>query len=775
MGHTFEVIFLSSDDEDMGDGNKEEDSLEMWTLSDMEKENGKENDFSKKGHSELGTGASGSAAKDGKNDLLRKASIPFDANLNEHFRSDRNSFENREADNVSGLQGEVQNVASDFASEPKGSRSLSEAESDGGLPKGYRADWEALICDLCGKGPSLISGMWYSSCCGRPRLLCSCNIKKKRVAKRRKSGAYLRSGVVHRMCALWSSACYLDQDGQSFAGLQKEVSRGSRLACASCNKKGATLGCKVINCRRSYHYPCAVRDFLHMSDGVNSPVRCKGHFHVAEDCASTPEIFTEPKHIREQLRQNKTPRHSTQQFQIFKSGEITDYVSKDGSSHGVLNRQGRSKSKETQPLGRMRRRSQDEEHLTTKSEVSSVKQLYETTILNNSPPSRDVEFKSMAQTLRIRAGQTIKQVTRMVECSQETLDGWKGRRQVDSREDPVVPTVVLNGDWKEDKKAFHMEEEKIEYVTYLGKNLVCLDLSQGKEQVPIPVTNDEDNDPPPDIEYIIENRYMGPHPGTIWSLAPPCKGCCKDLDDPNDIISHHVLHNLTDVEGSQLNDLRLSDKMEDWQGENMYGRLPYDSQGRLQLAELQDIVECNDRCPCGTECRNRQLQNGLQIRLEVFKTRLKGWGVRSLQRIYRGQFVVPYVGEVLDEAEARRRGEEQDKKRLSCLFNVDAPGVAEEDVLVIDGYTATNVGRFINHSCDGNLAAFRVYVDTLEAPHARLGMFARRDIEVGTELVYNYGYNIPEEVKDGHQLSIPCLCGAEKCQKMLWAQLPDTV
>ncbi|KAI1241878.1 hypothetical protein IHE44_0005381 [Lamprotornis superbus] len=40
----------------------------------------------------------------------------------------------------------------------------------------------------------------------------------------------------------------------------KELSRGKRLMCNFCQKKGATVGCEERACRRSYHYFCALCD-----------------------------------------------------------------------------------------------------------------------------------------------------------------------------------------------------------------------------------------------------------------------------------------------------------------------------------------------------------------------------------------------------------------------------------------------------------------------------------------------------------------------------------
>uniref|UniRef100_A0AAQ5ZJS0 PHD-type domain-containing protein n=1 Tax=Amphiprion ocellaris TaxID=80972 RepID=A0AAQ5ZJS0_AMPOC len=51
-----------------------------------------------------------------------------------------------------------------------------------------------------------------------------------------------------------------DLFGFSVEDVLKEVKRGNKLLCHYCKKKGATAGCEVKRCKKSYHYPCAVKD-----------------------------------------------------------------------------------------------------------------------------------------------------------------------------------------------------------------------------------------------------------------------------------------------------------------------------------------------------------------------------------------------------------------------------------------------------------------------------------------------------------------------------------
>lgn len=74
---------------------------------------------------------------------------------------------------------------------------------------------------------------------------------------------------------------------------------------------------------------------------------------------------------------------------------------------------------------------------------------------------------------------------------------------------------------------------------------------------------------------------------------------------------------------------------------------PYDGKGCLvNWPTGTPIYECNSNCQCDTSCRNRVLQKGVTVLMEVYKTKSRGWGVRCLEPIPRGKFVCEYTGEV---------------------------------------------------------------------------------------------------------------------------------
>lgn len=69
---------------------------------------------------------------------------------------------------------------------------------------------------------------------------------------------------------------------------------------------------------------------------------------------------------------------------------------------------------------------------------------------------------------------------------------------------------------------------------------------------------------------------------------------------------------------------------------------------RLHTSVPTGIFECSMSCTCDhLACQNRVVQHGLQLRLQVFKTEDKGWGVRCVDDIDSGTFVCTYAGQIL--------------------------------------------------------------------------------------------------------------------------------
>ncbi|XP_022827815.1 histone-lysine N-methyltransferase Su(var)3-9-like isoform X1 [Spodoptera litura] len=167
------------------------------------------------------------------------------------------------------------------------------------------------------------------------------------------------------------------------------------------------------------------------------------------------------------------------------------------------------------------------------------------------------------------------------------------------------------------------------------------------------------------------------------------------------------------------------------------GLFAYTTKKRLRVAPGTPIYECNKACKCSSECCNRVVQGGRNIKLSIFRTSNGcGWGVKTEQQIRQGQFLCQYVGEVITFEEAEKRGREYDANGLTYLFDLDFNSV--ENPYVVDAAHLGNVSHFINHSCDPNLGVWAVWADCLDPNLPMLALFATRDIEIGEELCFDY-------------------------------------
>lgn len=202
----------------------------------------------------------------------------------------------------------------------------------------------------------------------------------------------------------------------------------------------------------------------------------------------------------------------------------------------------------------------------------------------------------------------------------------------------------------------------------------------------------------------------------------------------------------------------------------------YDEGARLRqllaASEARPVFECHALCACADRCGNRVVQRGLQLRLQVFRTQRKGWGLRALERVPRGRFVCEYAGEVLGAAEARRRIQAQTARDPNYVIAVrEHAGAARVAETFVDPARVGNVGRFLNHSCAPNLLMVPVRAHSAVP---RLALFAARDILPGEELSYDYSGRFlnpvgseGQERRDDAEPRKPCYCGARSCAAFL--------
>ncbi|KAL4274158.1 hypothetical protein AHAS_AhasUnG0019900 [Arachis hypogaea] len=162
-------------------------------------------------------------------------------------------------------------------------------------------------------------------------------------------------------------------------------------------------------------------------------------------------------------------------------------------------------------------------------------------------------------------------------------------------------------------------------------------------------------------------------------------------------------------------------------------------------------IECvQGTCPCGDYCSNQQFQKRKYASLKWFKCGKKGYGLKALENIAQGQFLIEYVGEVLDTHAYEARQREYALKGHRHFYFMTLNGSE-----VIDASAKGNLGRFINHSCDPNCRTEKWMVNG----EICIGLFALRDIKQDEEVTFDYNY-----VRVFGAAAKKCYCGSINCR-----------
>lgn len=253
---------------------------------------------------------------------------------------------------------------------------------------------------------------------------------------------------------------------------------------------------------------------------------------------------------------------------------------------------------------------------------------------------------------------------------------------------------------------------------------LSLDISMKKEKMPVLLFNDIDSDQEPMYhDYLV---------GTVF---PP-----------------FAFHRTGNASGCEC----VSTCSEDcFCASKNGGEFPYDQNGIL-LRGKPVIFECGPFCKCPPSCRNRVTQKGLRNRLEVFRSRETGWGVRSLDLIQAGAFICEYAGVVLTRDQAqilsmngdslvypnRFSSRWEEWGDLSQIFtdylHPSSPLMPPLD-FAMDVSRMRNVACYMSHSATPNVLVQFVLYDHNNLMFPHLMLFAMENIPPLRELSLDYG------------------------------------
>ncbi|KAL1189573.1 putative histone-lysine N-methyltransferase ASHH4 [Cardamine amara subsp. amara] len=170
------------------------------------------------------------------------------------------------------------------------------------------------------------------------------------------------------------------------------------------------------------------------------------------------------------------------------------------------------------------------------------------------------------------------------------------------------------------------------------------------------------------------------------------------------------------------------------------------------------LSSCSFSCKCKSECTNKPFQQRHIKKMKLVQTEKCGYGIAADEDIKPGEFIIEYVGEVIDEKICEER-----HLKLKRQVETDFYVCQIHWNMVIDATNKGNKSRYINHSCNPNTEMQKWIIDG----ETRIGIFAIRFIKKGEQLTYDYQF-----VQFGPDQK--CNCGAVCCRNKLGAQSSKT-
>jgi len=156
------------------------------------------------------------------------------------------------------------------------------------------------------------------------------------------------------------------------------------------------------------------------------------------------------------------------------------------------------------------------------------------------------------------------------------------------------------------------------------------------------------------------------------------------------------------------------------------------------VENLQRVCQCEDPCICTLILPPPPI--------EIFRTKDRGLGIRAVTSIMKGQVLGVYHGMI----------KKMSSECANLVYAANGHLSKHPQDYIVDAAQLGTWTRLMNHSCDPNCQSGWHDVDGI----AQLILSARRDIESGTELAWNYGTSYWKEIP------YECCCGSINCMSL---------
>lgn len=148
----------------------------------------------------------------------------------------------------------------------------------------------------------------------------------------------------------------------------------------------------------------------------------------------------------------------------------------------------------------------------------------------------------------------------------------------------------------------------------------------------------------------------------------------------------------------------------------------------------------------------RKMKQEWRNNVYLARSKIQGLGLYAARDLEKHTMVIEYIGQVIRTEVSELREKQYDlRNRGIYMFRLD-------EERVVDATLSGGLARYINHSCNPNCVTEIVDVDR----EYRIIIFAKRRINKGEELSYDYKFDIED---DAHKIS--CMCEAPNCRKWM--------